>query len=196
MQIPPKFSAIKIDGQRAYDLARAGEDVVMKERPAYIENLEIIDAENDHVRLRCTCGKGTYMRSLARDIAVALGTKGHIMDLKRERVGSMLADNAISLEFLEEIDQSAALKEALLPVETMLDDIPALALKEDEANRLRQGQALLFIARPDVDRLRQAGIDLKSETTALALWQNEAIALVTCKSAEIKPLRLLNVKNA
>ncbi len=192
-QIPPAFSAIKIDGQRAYDLARNGEMPEMKSRPAYIESLELLETHPDKATFRCVCGKGTYMRSLARDMAKALGTVGYITDLRREAVGPFTLENAISLAKLEEIDNSSPLDSVLLPVETVLDDIPALALNEREASQLKNGQKLSFISRPDVERLQKAGFDLDTEATALALYNGKPIALVTVQGVEIQPVRVLNL---
>ncbi len=192
-QTPPAFSAIKIDGQRAYDLARAGKEPEMKSRPAYINSLELLETapDNNSARFRCVCGKGTYMRSLARDMAKELGTVGYITDLRREAVGCFTLDSAISLAKLEEIGDSA-----LLPVETVLDDIPALAISEQEASRLKNGQTLLFVARPDVDRLYNAGIDIddiEEDATALAVYKGKPIALVNIEGVEISPIRVLNL---
>lgn len=194
IQMPPKYSAIKVDGQRAYDLARAGEDVELKARPVYIETLEMIENTTESASFRALCGKGTYMRSLARDLAVALGTVGHISDLRREAVGALSMDNAISLEKLEELRDSARLDDALLPVETVLDDIPALAVNEKEAARLKNGQMLLLVSRPDFDRLTAVGLNLDhNEATALAVYQGKPIALVAVNGPEIQPLRVLNL---
>ncbi len=187
-QVPPRFSAIKVGGERAYDLARGGEEVELESRLVYIEELELLETGPDRARFRCLCGKGTYMRSLARDMARALGTAGHIADLRREAVGPFRLENAISLEKLEEISHSA-----LLPVETVLDDIPALALNEREAARLKQGQVLHFIARPDVERLHRAGLDQEHRTTALAVCNGKPIALVGVEGTDILPVRVLNL---
>lgn len=192
-QIPPKYSAIKIDGERAYDLARDGQDVEIKARPVYVQSLELLDAAPEKAQFRCICGKGTYMRSLARDMAQALGTVGYIADLRREAVGPFSVENSISLAKIKEIGDIARLEDVLLPVETVLDDIPALALNQQEASRLKNGQKLLFIARPDVDRLHQAGIDLEDEATALAVYDGKPIALVAVNGAEIQPVRVLNL---
>ncbi|HEY8191693.1 MAG TPA: tRNA pseudouridine(55) synthase TruB, partial [Alphaproteobacteria bacterium] len=187
-QIPPQFSAIKVDGQRAYDLAREGEEVELASRIVYIETLELVEAGPDSARFRCLCGKGTYMRSLARDMARELGTAGYITGLRRESVGPFNLENAISLAKLEEIGHSA-----VLPVETVLGDIPALALNEREAAQLKSGQCLNFIARPDMDRLHRAGLNLEHEATALAVYNGKPIALVSVDGVEIRPHRVLNL---
>ena len=192
-QIPPKFSAIKIDGARAYDLARDGEDVELAARVVYIETLEMTEFSLDLPRFRVVCGKGTYIRSLVRDMAQALGTVGYIKDLRREAVGPLTQKTAISLEKLQELADSARLEEALLPVETVLADIPALALNAQEAARLKNGQALTFIARPDIERLDKAGIDWKAGDTALAVLNGTPVALVDIEGANIHPVRVLNL---
>jgi len=192
-QVPPQYSAIKVDGERAYDIARSGGESKLAARPVYIESLELLEAGPERARFSCFCGKGTYMRSLARDMAKALGTVGYIADLRRESVGPFTLKTAISLAKLKEIIDIAPLEDVLLPIETVLDDIPALALNEREAARLRNGQKLLFIARPDVERLYQAGIDLEHDATALAVYDGKPIALVNVAGAEISPVRVLNL---
>ncbi len=190
-QTPPKFSAIKIDGKRAYDLARAGEKVEIKSREVYIESLELLEVREDEADFTMLCGKGTYVRAIARDLAEDLGTKGFISALRRAQVGAFNTDHAISLDKLEELRDSAALNEALHPIETALDDILALALKEDEVAKLRNGQALSFISKPDFSRLQKAGIE--SETEAFATFDGRAVALVQIDGATIKPVRVFNI---
>lgn len=142
-QVPPRFSAIKVDGERAYDLARAGEEVELKARPVTIYRAELLGCPDaDHAEFEIECSKGTYVRSLARDLAEDLGTKGYVSALRRTDVGPFGAENAISLEKLEALSHSAAHFEHLLPVETVLDDIPALAITGEQAQRLRQGRSV------------------------------------------------------
>lgn len=192
-QIPPQFSAIKVDGERAYDLARDGETVKLKPRSVFIQSLEIIEATNDNATLRMTCGKGTYVRSLARDMAADLDTCGYIGMLRRTAVGPFTTENAIFLEKLEEMDDSAGRIEALLPIDTALDDIPALPIKQDEAAKLKNGQALTLIARPDFDRLEKAGLGDQETKTALATLNGKPIALIEANGPELKPVRVLNI---
>lgn len=213
-QTPPKFSAIKIDGARAYDLARDGEEVELKEREVYIESLQIICrsgesrnrvADNspipasagmttmEETSFRMVCGKGTYVRALARDMGREMGCLGYITALKREKVGPFTLESAISLDKLAGLDDIARLNEAvLLPLETALDDIPALALREDEAARLRNGQVIAFISRPDFERLNQAGLDGTLQP-ALALCNSKPVALVEAEGPQIRPVRILNI---
>ena len=186
LQTPPQFSAIKIDGERAYDIARDGGEVEMKERPVYIESLDLIAAAGNTAIFRCICGKGTYIRSLGRDLALFLGTVGYISALHRDRVGPMGSENAISLEKLEEIHDSA-----LLPVDLVLDGIPALRLTQKEVVRLKNGQKLSFVSRPDVERLKT--LDLHSGDTALAVYDGKPVALVTINGIDIQPVRVLNL---
>jgi tRNA pseudouridine55 synthase len=164
-QIPPAFSAIKFDGKRAYDLARAGEAPEMRPRNITIEELRLIETPDaDHAVLETVCGKGTYVRALARDIALALGTVGHLVALRRTRVGPFDEKSAISLDELGENMHVAAACEHLLPVETALDDIPALAVTESEAGRLRNGQAVSLLRKADLERIAE----LEDGDTALA----------------------------
>ncbi len=195
VQIPPQFSALKIAGERAYDLARAGQEVALHPRTVHIESLDLIQETPDEATFRAVCGKGTYMRALARDLARALGTVGHIAALRRESVGPFDAKTMISLDNLEKLVQSGGLGEALRPVETVLDDIPALVLNNGEAARLKSGKVLSFVARPDLERLKTAGIDLRAEggVMALARCGDRPVALVSVRGPEIQPYRILNV---
>lgn len=151
-QIPPKFSALKIDGERAYDLARDGKDVELEARVITVDRLDLVDTPSpDLAVFEAECGKGTYVRALARDIGRALGTRGHVTALRRTAVGGFTEEDAISLDELERLRQGAAgeqdLAQALLPVETALDDIPALAVNRAEAARLLNGQPVLLRGR-------------------------------------------------
>ena len=141
-QIPPAYSALKVDGQRAYDLARKGEEVVLKSRSVTIHALELIGSEPSSVTLSATVSKGTYIRSLARDVALALGTVGHVTMLRRIKAGPFDLDQAISLDFLDHAAKSRELDGAVLPLIAGLDDIPALPVTPDEARLLRFGQRL------------------------------------------------------
>ena len=149
-QIPPAYSALKIDGERAYALARAGQQPVMKARPITIHALAMVgEPERDSAQFRVECGKGTYVRSLARDIALALGTVGHVATLTREAVGQFTLENAISLDFLENSVHNASASSGgessrtwLMPIVSVLDDILALELDEVSVKRLRHGQTV------------------------------------------------------
>ncbi|MFC4292299.1 tRNA pseudouridine(55) synthase TruB [Sphingorhabdus arenilitoris] len=163
-QIPPAFSAIKIDGKRAYDLARAGEAVQMKSREVTIYSLRVSPPVDEHqitmqgtgdaaelaeVRLTAHVSKGTYIRSLARDIAHAAGTVGHVTMLRRVKAGPFSLESAISLDKLNEIGEGAAANDFILPFEAGLDDIPVLDLSPDAVMAVRQGRVVTGIATDD-----------------------------------------------
>ncbi len=189
-QIPPKYSAVKIDGQRAYDLARAGHDVEIKSRIVYIEKLDVLEITPDTLRLECVCGKGTYVRAIARDLAHRLGTEGYVTALRRTAVGPFHERDAVSLDFLEQMDDKTNLEGVLHPLETVLDDIPALALTEAEANKLRNGNVLSFVARPDYDRLLMSGINTEEGDEAAAIYNDKLVALVNVTGPRIEPIRV------
>jgi tRNA pseudouridine55 synthase len=188
-QVPPQYSAIKIDGERAYDLARDGETVELAPRPVVIHRLELIEMpDRDHAVLAAECGKGTYVRSLARDLGRALGALGHVSALRRNRVGPFGEGDMISLEPLESLCHRAAAGEGhfadiLLPVETALDDIPALAVSPADAARLSRGQAVLL-------RGRDATV-LRGMVQVASGGQFVAIAEV--ERGEILPKRVFNL---
>jgi tRNA pseudouridine55 synthase len=143
-QMPPIFSALKVDGQRAYDLARAGEVVNLTARTVQIFDCKLISTPDaDHATLVVACGKGTYVRSLARDIALALGTVGHVSALRRSRVGCFALEQTISLEKLAELAHKGDALTALHAMTLALDDIPARIVDMQEAHRLRHGQSIL-----------------------------------------------------
>jgi tRNA pseudouridine55 synthase len=190
-QTPPRFSAIKINGERAYDLARDGETFEIKSRSVYIEDLELLEMRADEADFVMTCGKGTYVRSLVRDLAQSLGTCGYVSALKRTKVGPFEIKDAISLEKLEEMGDNALRISALLPLNFVLDDIPALNMKQDETARLRNGNEVAFIAKPDFQRLSDAGIEDKD--TALALFEDAPVALVERDGPHIRPVRVFNL---
>src|SRR5258708_8069665 len=152
-QIPPQYSAIKVQGERAYDLARDGETVELAPRPVEIHHLSLVEQQDSgHSLFEAECGKGTYVRALARDIGRILGCSGHICALRRTLVGPFGENDMIPLEQLEALCNRAAsgegsLADALLPVETALDDIPALAVTRADAARLHRGQAVLLRGR-------------------------------------------------
>jgi len=148
MQVPPAFSAVKIAGERAYDMAREGRAPVLEARPARVDAFDLVARADPGIAIfEVASGKGVYMRSLARDLSRACGTVGHIAALRRLRVGPFLEHHAIPLDKLREPDDTApASPDLLLPVATALADIPALALTEAEASALQQGQAISLVA--------------------------------------------------
>ncbi|MCP1336431.1 tRNA pseudouridine(55) synthase TruB [Futiania mangrovi] len=189
LQRPPAFSAIKVEGERAYDLARDGEEVVLEARPVEIDALTLVDRPDpDHAVLEVTCGKGTYVRALARDLGAALGTCAHVVALRRTRVAPFGEEDAISLDSLEQLGHKGAgpeggsLSGALLPLETALDDIPALALAGRLAELVGHGQAISV-----------AGYDPAEEIDALALADGRPLALGVIAGGRFHPRRILNL---
>ena len=188
MQAPPAFSAIKVAGERAYDLARAGEAVSLAPRPVTIDELRLIDCpDGDHARFEVTCGKGTYIRSLARDMGRTLGCFGHVTELRRIRVGALNETHMIQLEKLEEFCNKApgdnAQKGVLLPIETVLDGIPALAIDGSQAQRLKQGQPVL---------LRGASAPVAVDAVLVTL-AGTPVGICTIEQGSLKPKRLFNL---
>ena len=188
-QVPPRYSAIKIAGERAYDLARDGETVELEARPVDIGRLELVEVPDaDHAVLEAECGKGTYVRSLARDLGRALGCYGHVSQLRRTAVGPFSPETMILLEDLEAVCHRAAageasLADALMPVETALDDIPALAVSRADAARLTRGQAVLLRGR-DAPNFRG---------TVYVTVSGQLLALADLDRGEIVPKRVFNL---
>jgi tRNA pseudouridine55 synthase len=178
-QMPPAYSALKVDGKRAYDLARAGEEVVLKSRRVTVRSLRVTGGEADTVTLEARVSKGTYIRSLARDIARALETVGHVTMLQRSKAGPFTLDRAISLDKLAESSKARSLEQHLLPLTAGLDDIPALPVDPDQAGALRQGRKLIGIA-------AQPGLYLATD-------QNVPVALVELSGDELRVLRGFNL---
>ena len=195
MQKPPTFSAIKIAGQRAYDLARAGQEFEIDARPIEVYELTLESYDSASATFRSVCGKGTYVRSLARDMARKLGTYGYVSLLIREAVGPFSLETAISLDNLGENADNSALESAVLPVETVLDDIPVLSVSDQEAVRLKNGQKLTFIARPQVQRLLDAGLQVGQTEPglAIAMYQNKPLAILEVAGVEAQPVRVFNL---
>lgn len=184
-QVPPAFSAIKINGQRAYDLARKGQKVAMPEREVEIFALEYIDnVAADKSRFRVCCSKGTYVRALGRDIARSLGCAGYLCALRRTRSGLFDLSRKILLEHLKNIVYVEERKKFLLPLETSLRDIAVMAVSEADAAKLRQGQALS----PQV----AAGQNLSSATVA-ACCDGKLTAMVRVEERKISPIRVFNL---
>jgi len=186
-QVPPRYSALKVDGARAYDLARDEEEFELQPRRVSIGRLTLIDhPDQDHCVLEARCGKGTYVRALARDLGRALGSLGHVEALRRTRVGSFSEARAVPLARLEALAESGghdALASALEPVETALCDIPALALSAPDADRLKRGQAVLL-------RGRDAPI---VEGPVYATSRGTLIAVGEVSKGELRPRRIFNL---
>jgi tRNA pseudouridine55 synthase len=205
-QVPPAYSALKVDGQRAYDLARAGDDVVLASRSVVIHQLSLRhpglvpgspdprasapveewmpeqvrhDGLVESITLTAFVSKGTYIRSLARDIAQALGTVGHVTMLRRIKAGPFTLADSISLDKLSELGHGRALEDKLLPLRAGLDDIPALSLTPDQAGLLRQGRVLIGIAADDGLRF--------------AISDDVPVALVEVQDREVRVVRGFNL---
>lgn len=178
-QRPPAFSAIKVAGKRAYDLARAGESPDLPARRVYVAEFRLLEAGEDSAQFEVICGKGVYIRSLARDLAVALGTCGHVNQLRRTRVGPFAVCDSFSLDKLGELVHSPAPENWLLPIEAPLDDILAVAVMEGEAKRLRLGQAI---------RVPRQG-----EGEVLIMASGRAIGLGHLEAGELRPKRVFNL---
>lgn len=189
MQVPPIFSAIKIAGERAYDMAREGRAPVMEARPARVDRFELVGRPDaDTAEFEVQSGKGVYMRSLARDIAAACGTLGHISVLRRLRVGPFLEAQAIPLDKLQPgEDMQPTSPDLLLPVLTALADIPALALTEGEVFALSHGQALSLVDM--IGRIPQTANPDGGLVRAMA--GNRVIGLCRLEDGMMKPERLL-----
>jgi tRNA pseudouridine55 synthase len=178
-QVPPAYSALKIDGKAAYARARSGEEVELKPREVTIFEAHIVEVSADGVTLSATVSKGTYIRSLARDIAHALGTVGHVSYLRRTRAGPFGLESAISLDFLEEAAKARQLTRTVLPLEAALDDIPALPVTPDQAQLLRHGQRLVgFPAKPGLQ---------------LATAEGTPVALVEASADGLRVVRGFNL---
>jgi len=186
-QVPPRFSALKVDGARAYDLARDKEEFELAPRVVSIKRLALIARPDpDHCQLEAGCGKGTYVRALARDLGRALGSCAHVEALRRTRVGGFGEEDAVTLAELEAVKDNATehdtLTRALKPIESALGDIPALALSLSDAARLRQGQPVLV-------RGRDAPI---FSGTAYATSRGMLVAVGEMEAGEFRPKRIFN----
>ena len=190
-QVPPKFSAMKVDGKRAYDLARAGEDFALKARDVRIDKIDCTDADEHTASFTVDCGKGTYIRSLARDMAARLGTCGHVIKLRRTRVGPFIEKDSFSVDVLEKLPYEGRVLEALRPVETALDDIPDLAITDEDAAHLKHGRAIA-LSSDYAPRVPQA--DLKAETTLICAFNGEKpVALCEVRGGSLHPKRVFNL---
>ena len=182
-QIPPAFSALKINGERAYDLARAGADVVLEPRRIIVHSLNVAHGPGrdpiEEITLTAHVSKGAYIRSLARDIAHALGTVGHVTMLRRTKAGPFTLQPAISLDILEEKAKARTLEELLLPLTAGLDDIPALSVTPDQARALREGRKLIGIA--------------ATPGLHIAISDAVPVALVQAEGPEIRVVRGFNL---
>ncbi|MBV8455220.1 MAG: tRNA pseudouridine(55) synthase TruB, partial [Acetobacteraceae bacterium] len=189
LQVPPAFSAVKIAGERAYDMAREGRAPTLGPRAARVDRFELIDRlDPDHAILEVESGKGVYMRSLARDLAIACGTLGHVASLRRLRVGPFTEAQAIPLDKITGPDHTpTASPDLLLPVVTALADIPALALTPAEASGLKRGQAISLVNL--MGRIPQAANPRGGLARAMA--GGRVIGLCRLENGLLKPERIL-----
>ena len=179
-QVPPAYSAIKVNGARAYDLARGGETPELAARLIRIDELHLLECPDaDHAVLEMICGKGAYVRGVARDLGRVLGCRGHVSELRRTRVGDFDENMAISLDKLEDMGHKEALDDLLLPVEAALADIPALPVTGPEAERLRFGQAIR--------------VPHSVEGTVYATTDGRPVALAEIHAGEVRPVRVFNL---
>jgi tRNA pseudouridine55 synthase len=187
MQVPPVYSALKVAGERAYDMAREGRPPDLPPRPARVDRFELIARPDaDTAVFEVESGKGVYMRALARDVALACGTVGHIAVLRRLRVGPFTEADAIMLDKLTPNDDNAhASAELLLPVETALADIPALALTEEESVLLRHGRALSLLDL--MGRIPQTD----ASGTVRVMDAGRVLGLGRLEDGQLKPVRIL-----
>ncbi len=188
LQTPPRYSAIKVDGYRAYDLAREGEEVELKPREVVIDALRLVDVpDRDTAVFEAQCGKGTYVRALARDLGIALNAFAHVIALRRTRVGPFAEADAVTLDRLQRLaaqaDHGAGLFEALLPVEASLTDLFALSVGQSDAGRITRGQSILI-------RGRDAPV---LEGEAYAICRGKPLAIGIMQHGEFRPVRVFNL---
>ena len=180
MQVPPQFSAVKIDGQRAYKLARDGEAVEIAARPLWVEELVMTDRPDaDHVRLEMTCGKGGYVRAIARDLGAALGCFGHVTELRRLWSGPFDATDGLNLEQVEALARTPELDTHLRPLEVGLVDLPELRCTTEGAARLRNGNPGMVLAS-----------DVEYGDECWASYEGRAVAVGIYKAGEVHPSRV------
>jgi tRNA pseudouridine55 synthase len=182
MQVPPKFSAVKIDGQLAYKLARDGEDVELAARPLWVEELVMVDRlDADHVTLEMTCGKGGYVRALARDLGASLGCHGHVRELRRIWSGPFDVSHGITLARVEELAQQPELDTYLLPLEEGLQDLPQVPATPEGAVKMRNGNPGMVLAS-----------DIEYGDECWASLDGKAVAVGRYKAGELHPSRVFN----
>ena len=194
-QKPPAFSAIKINGKRSYKLAR--DNIIVKHQPREVEIHKLILKKiinSDFAEFEVLCGKGTYVRSLAKDIAEKLNTKGHITSLRRHTVGNFCEKDTIFIDFFKEIIHSPPILKKMFPIEAVLDDIPALALNETEARKLRLGQKIQFNSLEFKNKFLKKHPNFQEFEKLCAISNNSLIALVKIEADLVKPKRIINIK--
>ncbi len=180
MQIPPQFSAVKVNGERAYKKAREGEDMTLAARPLWVEELLLVDRPDaDHAVLEMVCGKGGYVRAIARDLGEALGCHAHVVTLRRTWSGPFKAEDGVSLEQVDALAQTPELDAHLLPLETGLVDLPEVRCLAESVAKLRNGNPASVIA---------SDVDYGDEVWAS--YEGQAIAVGTYRGGEMQPARV------
>ena len=182
LQVPPKFSAVKIDGERAYKLAREGEDFEVAARPLWVDEIEMVERPDaDHAVIEMICGKGGYVRAVARDLGEALGCHGHVSHLRRVWSGPFEAAEGVTMELVEKLAKSPELDTYLRPLEEGLDDLPELKATPEGATRLRHGNPGMVLAS-----------DVEYGDEAWASFDGKAVAVGIYRSGELHPSRVFN----
>ena len=185
-QRPPSYAAVKIQGERAYDIARRGETVELAAREIRIDRLDLVERPDpDHAVFRMSCGKGAYVRAIARDLGRVLGCHAHVSALRRTEVGGFNTGNAITLDGLARIVEDDSLPQVLVPMTTALAGIPALAVTEPQALRLRSGQSVRMTPALVGDEAGEAA-------TVRAMRAGELIALARLEGMELSPVRVFH----
>jgi len=180
-QVPPQFSAVKVDGERAYKRARDGDEMTLDARPLFVESLLLTDRpDTDHATFEMVCGKGGYVRAIARDLGKALGCLGHVRELRRVWSGPFDAEDGLSLETIDSLAKSPDLDTHLLPVEIALSDLPELKTTAEGATRLQNGNPGMVLAS-----------DVEYGNTCWASYDGRAVAIGIYKSGELHPTRVL-----
>ena len=186
-QVPPQFAAVKVEGERAYDLARRGEAVALAARTVEVDRFALLEQpDRDHASFEVVCGRGTYVRALIRDLGERLGCLGHVVALRRLQAGSFGIESALSPGALEQLLADDALPQALLPVASALGELPALALTEPQAHRLRAGQTIRVAPGLVVGEIHE-------DATIRAMAAGQMVALARLQGGELSPLRVFNL---
>ena len=194
LQKPPIYSAIKVNGQRSYKLARKNIEVNHEFRKVEIYDLILKKIINlDKAEFEVKCGKGTYVRSLAKDLAEKLHTKGHVIQLRRLSVGNFEEKDTILIDFTKEIIHSPMIFNKILPIETVLDDIPALVLNKTEARQIKQGQKLELNSLENIDHFLKKNPNYNKFEKIYAVENYDPIALITIYEGIVKPARIINL---
>jgi tRNA pseudouridine55 synthase len=191
-QVPPAYSAVRVGGERAYDLAREGEQVALEPRQVEVYEARLLASDRDWAEFEILCGKGTYVRSWVRDLALALGTLGHVSTLRRTRLGGWEEKDAVALDTLTPFMHSPAAFAYLKPLSTALDGIPALAVGGPDTVRLRSGNSILIRANLFA-RLKEIPADeLQGQAVFLHEGDGSPVALAEIAEGELRPFRVFN----